>query len=221
MEDFRRARSPEQKQQRLDEILSAADRLFAEGSYPQITLTTVAEALGWSRGNLYKYVSTKEEIFLSLYARKQRAFTSDLARSMEGLPLPAPREEFARRWAEALGRHQDYLRYHGILATILEANVPLPTLSALKKASYADREPAFRLLRGQCPSLPEKEMRAFFFTLLYQGCGLYTHVHYAPVVAEALRQAGLPVPQDEFVPMFYRFFEAALHYYEDRLKEKI
>ena len=66
MAEFIRARSPEQKGQRLDEIKGAVRRQFAERPYHEITLTTIAEELGWSRANLYKYVTTKEEIFLLL-----------------------------------------------------------------------------------------------------------------------------------------------------------
>ena len=66
MAEFIRARSPEQKEQRLDEIKGAVRRQFAERPYHEITLTTIAEELGWSRANLYKYVTTKEEIFLLL-----------------------------------------------------------------------------------------------------------------------------------------------------------
>ena len=74
MAEFIRARSPEQKEQRLDEIKGAVRRQFAERPYHEITLTTIAEELGWSRANLYKYVTTKEEIFLLLTADECDAY---------------------------------------------------------------------------------------------------------------------------------------------------
>ena len=45
MAEFIRARSPEQKEQRLDEIKGAVRRQFAERPYHEITLTTIAEEL--------------------------------------------------------------------------------------------------------------------------------------------------------------------------------
>lgn len=36
--------------------------------YTEIAITTIADKLIWSRANLYKYVTTKEEIFLELSA---------------------------------------------------------------------------------------------------------------------------------------------------------
>ena len=67
---FIRARSGEHKEERLSQIKEATAELFASCPYSEITLTTIAEKLGWSRANLYKYVTTKEEIFLEISAKK-------------------------------------------------------------------------------------------------------------------------------------------------------
>lgn len=64
-----RARSSSQKEERMTEIKKAADAQFAEKPYHMITLTTIAEQLSWW-ANLYKYVTTKEEIFLELTREK-------------------------------------------------------------------------------------------------------------------------------------------------------
>lgn len=212
MQEFIRARNPEQKKQRLEEIMAATDKLFHESSYHAVTLTTIAEELGWSRGNLYKYVTTKEEIFLELYAKKQLDFALDVDAALAGKQLSD--KEFAAIWADVLGCHQDYLRYHGILSTIIETNVTLQNLTAFKKRSYGDRERIFALLRSQCPGLPEKLVRQLFFALLYHGCGLYTHTHCSELTAQALEAAGMPVPHDTFEPMFADFMVMCLQYYK-------
>ena len=76
-----RARSPEKKQERFQQIMDVTNQLFLSHSYHDITLTTIAKKLNWSRGNLYKYVNTKEEIFLELYLEKQNRFIEDLKQS--------------------------------------------------------------------------------------------------------------------------------------------
>ena len=48
------------------EIKRAADELFHEKSYHEITLKGNSERLGWSHAALYKYVGTKEDVFLEL-----------------------------------------------------------------------------------------------------------------------------------------------------------
>ena len=54
MTDFVRARSEEQKQARMAEIKAAADELFCSVPYQEITLSTIAGKLSWTRANLYK-----------------------------------------------------------------------------------------------------------------------------------------------------------------------
>lgn len=204
MTDFQRARSPEQKQQRMDEIMAATDGLFHAHSYHAVTLTTIAEALGWSRGNLYKYVTTKEEIFLELYQVKQTDFIGELHAALNGV-APCADEAFAGAWSDVLSRHQDYLRYHGILNTIIETNVTVERLAEFKKRSFANRERAYALLSTQCPNLSDGQVRQLFLTLLYHGCGLYSHTHVAPLLEQAMEMAGLTVVHDEFAPMFRDF----------------
>lgn len=48
--------------------MEAADSLFAQMPYTETAITTIADKLIWSRANLYKYVTTKEEIFLEISA---------------------------------------------------------------------------------------------------------------------------------------------------------
>ena len=51
--DFERARTSEQKEARMAEIKKAASDLFDEVPYSEITLTTIAKRLSWTRANLY------------------------------------------------------------------------------------------------------------------------------------------------------------------------
>ena len=60
------------------DIKQATAQLYRESPYHEITLTTIAERLGWSRASLYKYVTTKEEIFLELSADARNAYFEDL-----------------------------------------------------------------------------------------------------------------------------------------------
>lgn len=53
----------------MNEIKTAADSVFGENPYSEITLTTIAQQLGWSRANLYKYFSNFV-LFTLRYSRK-------------------------------------------------------------------------------------------------------------------------------------------------------
>ena len=108
MGGFKRARSAEQKEQRLGEIKCAAAQLFATCPYHEITLTTIAERLSWSRANLYKYVTTKEEIFLELAADERDAYYAALLATFAEASVPA--DDAAAAWAEVVVAHQEWFR---------------------------------------------------------------------------------------------------------------
>ncbi len=207
MGDYIRARSAEQKQERMEAIMAAADELFQKQPYHQITMGAIAEALGWSRSNLYKYAATQEEIFLALHSAKNRAWFEDLARSLEDAPLPT--WEFARTWAETTERHAGFLRYQEIVISIIESNVTLERLTQFKR-DFADMlAPITALLARQC-GIDGDEATDLYLTLLYQAPGLYNHFNCTELTREAMKAAGLPPVEGTFVDSYARFVETCI-----------
>ena len=62
--DFERVKTEEQRKIRIQEIKNAAIKLFDTHDFYEITLADIAKGTNFTRGNLYKYVSSKEEIYL-------------------------------------------------------------------------------------------------------------------------------------------------------------
>jgi AcrR family transcriptional regulator len=62
-EDGRVARAREQRKQRRDRILRAAQRIFAERGYHAASIADVIDAAGTSRGTFYLYFDSKRAIF--------------------------------------------------------------------------------------------------------------------------------------------------------------
>ncbi|HAM14747.1 MAG TPA: hypothetical protein DCP91_02555 [Eggerthellaceae bacterium] len=202
MADYMRARSPEHKQERMGAIMAAADELFAERPYHQITMGTIAERLGWSRSNLYKYAATQEEVFLALHSTKNRAWVEELAAELADAPMPAA--EFARRWAETTERHGDFLRYQEIIIAIIESNVTLERLTAFKRDFAQMLPPVTGVLARQC-GIGEATAGDLYLRLLYQAPGLWNHFHAAERTREAMRAAGLPETTGSFVDAYADF----------------
>ena len=202
MSDYIRARSPEQKQERMQAIMQAADELFAKQPYHQITMGTIAERLGWSRSNLYKYAATQEEIFLELHSAKNRAWLEELAEALAIAPLPAT--QFARTWAEVTGRHASFLRYQGILVSIIESNVTLERLTAFKHAFAEMVKPVVAVLTRQC-GIDEDAALEVYLRLLYQAPGLWDHFHFTETTKKAMRAARLPETRGNFEDAYADF----------------
>lgn len=217
MTEFIRARSTEQKRQRMIEIMKTTDHLFQAHSYQEITLTTIAEALDWSRGNLYKYVTTKEEIFLELYLEKQNNYFSDIISTFTDKNNLTD-EEFSALWTCVLDRNHDYLRYYGILATIIETNVTVERLAEFKKIVLSDFDPIIQILSNHCQTISFDDAVSLYWTLIFHACGLNNSCNINPLVEEAMKLAGLPELQVNFFQHFNDFMLMCLGHYKQNNK---
>lgn len=188
LSDYQRARSPEQKAERMEAIMDAAEALFAELSYHEINMGLIAKELGWARSNLYKYAATQEEVFLALHSRANRAFIEDIIHTLGDRTLSNAR--FAQEWANVTARHPMFLRYQDILIAIIEANTSLERLVEFKRSFAEMTEPLLRLLQIQVGG-DELSARDLYLRLLYQAPGLYDHFHCADRTAEAMKIAGM------------------------------
>ena len=125
--NFIRAKSDENKAIRIQEIMDVTDRLFHEHSYHEITLSTIAKEFCFARGGLYKYVTSKEEIFLLIYPQKQEALLKDLLKELETVTIT--KETFSKVMSDVCSCHLDFIKYHQILNAIIESNVSLERLA--------------------------------------------------------------------------------------------
>lgn len=198
MSDFIRARSEEQKEQRLAEIKDATDRLFSEHPYHAITLSTIAKELGCSRAQVYKYVSTKEEIFLELCADKRREYLDAL---MVACPVGCgySDEVFAEVWSGILNAHQGFLRYCDILMTIIETNVSVERLARFKKSYYDDVDVVISMLSSNL-GMSIEEADKLYYQVYFQAVGIGSFCYDNSLVAQALEMARIDRPKPEFRP---------------------
>lgn len=188
MADFIRARSTEQKAQRMAEIKSAAKRQFDMHPYHEITLTTIAGELGWSRASLYKYVNTKEEIFLSLDTDECMAYFDALLSALpEGCGLSP--ETIAEVWAGIANAHQDYFRLGEILSAIIETNVTVDALADFKGAYYTCLDKMSERLEALVPI--ERTRAALLIESVYfHAVGAAGACRRNPLIAQALERLG-------------------------------
>lgn len=194
----------------MEEVKRAAAGLFATRPYHEITLTTIADELDWSRANLYKYVSTKEEIFLELAADARRAlFSAFRAAFADGSYSPAT---VAEVWAGILNAHRDYLRYCDLLLSVIETNVSVERLAAFKRAYYEDERGVLELLSSML-DIPLADATELFYDVHYHAVGLCTSCEKSPRVREALELIGREVPADTFRASMQRFITMCLGFY--------
>ncbi|MEV4358595.1 TetR family transcriptional regulator [Nonomuraea sp. NPDC049625] len=86
---FVRARRPEHKQQRREEILAAARDLAMASGVRNVSLGAVAEAVGLAKSNIMRYFGTREEIYLILAADEWHQWAAAVTARLDAAPIDA------------------------------------------------------------------------------------------------------------------------------------
>lgn len=206
---FIRARSDEHKEERLSQIKEATAQLFESAPYAEITLTTIAEKLGWSRANLYKYVTTKEEIFLEITSEKMSNYYGSLVAAFpEGNNFS--KELIAEVWAGILNAHQDYMRYLSYLNPVIETNVTVERLAAFKKKYYEQAHNFCRRLAAML-SLSQDSAYKIQLDVLFYASSNAVCCYKNPLVQEALKRIDIVPPQMDFYKDMKDFLKMRLN----------
>lgn len=74
------ARTPQDPQVRIDEILDTAEPLFAVNGYRKTTISDIAKKMGVAQGMFYYYFKSKEEILEALINRQNSILLADIER---------------------------------------------------------------------------------------------------------------------------------------------
>jgi AcrR family transcriptional regulator len=83
-------------------LLNAAEEVFAEKGFMSATLDDIAKAAGYSKGAIYKYFATKEDLFLAASDRYWRRYFDNFAEVMSSAEHIGAREleEIGDRWRQ-------------------------------------------------------------------------------------------------------------------------
>jgi len=207
--DFIRARSDEQKSARLKQIIDVAVELFDSQEYDKITLASIARELNFSRVNLYKYVSSKEEIYLTVTMNELDAFVQDVLLSFEKIHSIGTRD-FALLWAKILYRHERLLKLCSILFSIIEKNVSVPCLAEFKRQLFVGIESLCPLMKRIFPDFTAEQILLFLDYQLHHIAGLYPSTVLNETQKEAIRLSGIPYEAKGFVSVLSGFLTTVL-----------
>ncbi|TNC82433.1 MAG: hypothetical protein C9356_03130 [Oleiphilus sp.] len=129
----RRAVNEAQKAQRRADILDSARALFNQSAhYEDILMKHIAENIALTKGTLYLYFKTKEEVFLALYEEEFLALCQRLRIALSGAP---PQTEVSQLHAIICGAmlgYPTFLRLNSMLHAVLERNIEFETALRFK-----------------------------------------------------------------------------------------
>ncbi len=188
--DWERARKPEQKEIRRNAILEAAKALFSELKYEEISLNAIAREARISKPNVYRYFSSREEIFLAIFEEEQRKFIDELSLKLKRLRGKDIAAGIARAWVDvslAFPTLMDLLPQHSIS---MEENSSPEQLAAFKKQTLADWQKLIGALYETHPAIDAEAWTNVIKLTVSLMSGLWPLANPSDVVVQAAKESG-------------------------------
>ncbi|MCR9144389.1 MAG: TetR family transcriptional regulator [bacterium] len=171
--DYLRATRPDQKKEREDQILAAARKLFLQGDYGSAGLNAIAREAGFTKSNLYRYFSSREEIFLRIFGDTSQAWAAGLETALKTLRRGAAPERFAEVWTRETARHTVFLDLAPLAKLSLERNSSEQHLREFFQSSLDAFEGVFAELARIYPELSMQELGDLSMHFYYLATGLW------------------------------------------------
>lgn len=206
---FERARSEEQKELRLRHIKDVTLHLYNTVQFQDISMASIAKELEFTRGNLYKYYKTKEEILLDILSDKTKTWYLELEQALIDVEVNDIKH-FCRVWAEVMNNNRDFLKLFSILFSIIEQNITLERLTDFKIEILQSNQAAAGLIYVKLPTLSEEDIIQFLNVQISLIVGLYPLSTPTPLQLQAIEKTGLPYQTPNFLDTFQQFLETYL-----------
>ena len=133
--NWQRARTEENKNERKEAIHQAALKLFKEEGYEGVSFNAIASEAGFTKSNMYRYFSSREEIFLNVFAELFQDWFDDYHARLEALRKNTSPEKFAQAWLDSLNSREKFLDLTPLLFLALEKNSSYEQLVVFKRLS--------------------------------------------------------------------------------------
>ncbi|NQZ27166.1 MAG: TetR/AcrR family transcriptional regulator [Colwellia sp.] len=131
--NWQRARTDEKRNERKGAIYKAAFTLFKKSGYDKVSFNGIAVEAGFTKSNMYRYFSSKEEIFLNVFADLFESWVNEYSKQLQTLEQDVQVETFAYAWFNSMLSHPRLLDLMPILFVSLERNSSFEQLLKFKR----------------------------------------------------------------------------------------
>jgi TetR/AcrR family transcriptional regulator len=192
-----RARSDEQIEQRISEIVDATARLYEENRFEDITFAMIAKEADFTRSNLYRYFQTKEEIFLELMKHDIADWCKDVLENFTG--KYASLHDTAEVWVDLALKRERMVKLFTILFTLLEENSSLEVLTEFKRKLTEEINTVAQFLSTALPFPSIEAAAEFVFIQSSLTIGSYPMLDLTSKQIKAMQTIGMTTN-----PEYYR-----------------
>lgn len=164
--DYSRAFSDAQKQERRDGILAAAEALYSDRRFDEVTMAAIAKRAGVGKGTVFFYFGSKEALFLAFARQEIEAFFATLEAELAAFVECGGREALVRALGATIDTHPAMVRLLGLVHVVLEQNVSFEAALSFRRALI----PLLARVGAQCE-------RHLSFLLPGEGARLLLRIH--------------------------------------------
>ncbi len=191
--EFQRARTKDQIENRVEEILNSAIELYDEMDYDEITLRMISDRTSLSRTTMYTYYKTKEEIFLDLVKKEYLIWNDALSERFHEKDT-FTKEEFCRIMTDTLYENKPLMRLLAIQQTIIEKNSSLEQLTSFKKETMELFDTLAYGIHKTFPNATDININLFEVHLMIYILGFYPNTHPVQKQVQSMALAGMELP---------------------------
>ncbi|MEQ9362775.1 MAG: TetR family transcriptional regulator [Leptospirales bacterium] len=189
MLEKQRARNPEEKEHRKQSIVDALERLLERELHPLPSANDIAREAGVTKGVIYFYFNTREEIFLTLLLQiGERVFQRILVAVQR---IPYDRDHVKSELIAACATHPVFMQLGLLAPGILEANVSDNFIREFKVESGRQFENIALAIAEHEDHIDISLCRKFFLRFYFLALYYWKHHHPPEAVVRAF-QGDLP-----------------------------
>lgn len=205
-----RAHSREDRADRRQAILTAAQAVWRTATFDTLTMAEVAQRAALAKGTLYLYFPTKEALLLAILESRLDLCLAEVERRLETGEPVADSETLADILATALFQDEALTRLLAIMGAILEHNIPSAHIRRFKAWILQRLADASRVIEQRIPFVrPGEGLRVLLHVqILVAGIGQLAHP--APAVARVLSQPAFELLRIDFATEFRSMLAALL-----------
>lgn len=196
METWQRARSEDQVEQRINQILESAALLFRTHNYQDVTITKIANQAGFTRSNIYRYFATREDIFMSLLIGESQIWLEDIK---AGFTRPMDTDDFVRSWVKILEKNMLLVEMTPLLAPFLEQHCSPEIYIKMKKDMNSATHSIVQSIRRSLPDIDNDQAIELIRVNQALIAGLYPMTRRTKWQDETIVRLELPAMKFDFI----------------------
>ena len=131
MSELPLSRKERERQRHRNEIMAAAEKVFAEKGYHECSIQDIANEAEFSVGTIYNFFSNKEGLFSSILKNGKAEMASEIDRRMNELACPVEKiRSIVDCFMETAEKHKGFIRL------VFDYNKP----TAINRGCFVDQE---------------------------------------------------------------------------------